>query len=112
MTLAGMVAPDALIMRAMGWTTVAHLSLAGGWAVISTALVILARQRHRRPELRKYTAVATLLVWIVLGVVVLGTSWNVRVVIAVLLVLPGVNYLLLEAVGLTPKPSRSDPPLP
>jgi hypothetical protein len=110
-TLTGMIVPNAVIMRAMGWHSVAHIALLAGWAVISAALIIMSPQRHRRPEWRKYPVVLTLVVWTFLGALILGTSWNVRAVLAVLLLLPGVNYLLLEAIGLTPRPTASGPPL-
>jgi len=106
-TLAGMVVPNVLIMRAMGWHSLAHIVLLACWALISAALIIMTPQRHRRPEWRQYPVVVTLIIWTILGVLVLGTSWNVRAVLAVLLVLPGLNYLLLEAIGCTPKPATS-----
>jgi hypothetical protein len=112
LTLTGMMAPNAAIMNAMGWTSAVHFALLGAWALISTALLVLVPDRHRRPELRKRTALLALVGWVALGAVVLGTDWNVRPTVAALLVLPGVNYLLLEAVGLTPKPVTPVPPLP
>jgi len=110
-TLAGMIVPDAVIMRAMGWHSVGHVALLAGWAVISAALIIMSPQRHRRPEWRKYPVVVTLILWTFLGALILGTSWNVRAVLVVLLLLPGVNYLLLEAIGLTPRPAMPGRPL-
>jgi hypothetical protein len=46
-----------------------------------------------------------------LAALVLGTSWNVRAVIALLLLLPGVSYLVVETVGLTPQPVTPGAPL-
>jgi CHASE2 domain-containing sensor protein len=112
LTLTGMVAPDAAIMSAMGWTSAIHFALLGAWALISTALMVSIPDRHRRPDLRKRTAILTLVGWVTLGAMVLGTGWNVRPVVTTLLLLPGLNYLLLEAVGLTPKPAAPGSPLP
>ena len=112
LTLAAMVAPNIAIMSTMGWTSVVHCALLGAWAFLATALIVLVSDRHRRPELRKRTAITTLLAWVTLGAMFLGTGWNVRPVIGTLLVLPGLNYLLLEAVGVTPKPTAPGSPLP
>ena len=112
LTLTGVLGPDVLIMRAMGWTSLAHFALAAGWVAVSTGLIILTPQRHRRREWPKSVALATVIAWVALGVMVLGTNWDLRIVIAVLLVLPGLNYLWLEAIGLTPKPRTSGPSLP
>ena len=112
LTLIGTVAPNAAIMNAVGWTSAVHFVLLGAWALISTALILLVPDRHRRPELRKRTALLALVGWVALGAVVLGTDWHVRPVVAALLILPGLNFLLLEAVGLTPKPVAPGPPLP
>ena len=110
-TVTGMFVPDALIMRAMGWTSPAHVTLAAGFLLISTALVILVPKRHRRAPWRRCVVLATLAAGVVLGALVLGTSWNARAVVAVLLVLPGLNFLLLEAIGVTPQPDAPDAPL-
>ena len=75
-------------------------------------MIVLIPDRHRRPELRKRTAVVALVGWVTLGAMVLGTGWDVRPVVATLLLLPGLNYLLLEAAGLTPKPAAASSPLP
>ena len=112
LTFAGMVIPNALIMSAMGWTDAVHFALLGAWALLSTTLIVLIPDRHRRPELRKRTAVLILIGWVTIGAMLLGTGWSVRPVIATLLLLPGLNYLLLEAVGLTPRPAAPGPPLP
>jgi hypothetical protein len=112
LTFTSMVTPNALIMSALGWTSVAHFVLLGTWALISTAVIVLISDRHRRPELRKRTAIVTLVGWVTLGAMVLGAGWDVRPVVSTLLVLPGVNYLLLEAAGLTPKPAAPSSPLP
>ena len=111
-TLVGIVAPNVLIMSAMGWTSAVHLALLGAWAFVATAVTVLASDRHRRPELRKRTAITTLVAWVTLGAMLLGTGWTVRPVIGTLLMLPGLNYLLLEAVGVTPKPTGPGSPLP
>ena len=47
--------------------------------------------------MRKRTLVGALIGCVMLAALVLGTSWNVRSVIAELLLLPGVGYLVLEA---------------
>ena len=75
-------------------------------------VIVLIYDRHRRPELPKRTVIVTLVGWVTLGAMVLGSGWNVRPVVTTLLVLPGVNYLLLEAVGLTPKAAAASSPLP
>lgn len=111
-TLAGMTVPNVVIMAAMGWTRPAHFALLGAWAMLATALIVLMPDRHRRPELRKRTAITALVGWVTLGAMILGVGWTVRPVIATLLILPGVNYLLLEAVGVTPKPRAASSPLP
>jgi len=112
LTLAGMVAPNVVLMRAMGWTDALHFALLGSWALVSTALIVLIPERHRRPELKPRIAVSALAGCVTLGALVLATEWDVRLVVAALLVLPGVSYLLLEALGLTPRPVVSDSPLP
>lgn len=110
-TLTGVVAPNLVIMSSMGWTSAAHLSLIGGWGIVSTVLFFLIPDRHRRPAMRKRTLVGALIGCVMLAALVLGTSWNVRAVIALLLLLPGVSYLVLETVGLTPKPVTPGAPL-
>ena len=112
LTFTAMVTPNAIIMSAMGWTSAAHLALLWAWVLISTAVLVLISDRHRRPELPKRIAIVTLLGWVTLGAMVLGSGWNVRPVVTTLLVLPGVNYLLLEAVGLTPKAAEASLSLP
>ncbi|MEO6213731.1 MAG: hypothetical protein ABIP65_08910 [Vicinamibacterales bacterium] len=102
-----MLAPNVLIMRAMGWTSFTHLAAAASWAVFSTAIIILTSKRHRRQGWRTRTALAILAGWVVLGAGAVGMNWNARAVIVALLVLPGLNYLLLEALGLTPKADAS-----
>lgn len=87
-TLGGMLAPNALIMRAMGWTSFTHLAAAASWAVFSTAIIILTFKRHRRQGWRTRTALAILAGWVVLGAGAVGMNWNARAVIVVLLVLP------------------------
>ena len=104
--------PNVLIMRAMGWTGLAQFALLGLWTLISTALIILIPERHRRPELRPRTIIGPLVAWVALGAIVLGTGWDMRTVLACLLILPGLNYLLLEGIGLTPKPKRRSASLP
>lgn len=104
LTLAATVVPSIAIMSTMGWTSVVHFALLGACALLATALTVLVSDRHRRPDLRKRTAITTRM----------GQpgrdaprNRNVRPVIGTLLMLPGLNYLLLEAVGVTPKPTAS-----
>ena len=112
LTLIAMIGPNAAIMTAMGWTNIAHFVALGGWTLVSTVLVVLIPDRHRRHELRKALAVAILVFWVALGAALFGTEWDIRTVLAALLVLPGLNYLLLETLQLTPRPVAGDRPLP
>jgi hypothetical protein len=107
LTWTGVIAPNVLIMNAMGWTSAVHFVVIGMWALISTPLVVLVSKRHRRPEWHRRRVLGTLVGSVAVGSVVLGTDWDVRAVIAALLVLPGLAYLLLEAAGLTPDPVTS-----
>jgi hypothetical protein len=112
LTLTVMIAPNMVIMTTMGWTSAAHFAVIGGWGIVSTVLLFLIPERHRRPALRKRTLAGALIGCVVLAALVLGTSWNVRSVIASLLLLPGLSYLVLETVGLTPESVTPGAPLP
>ena len=109
LTLLSLVVPDALLMRAMGWTGVAEVVLVAASAFVATALLVLSTPRHRRNEWRLVIGLGTLIVWVALAATIFGTSWNARVVIAALLIVPGLSYLLLEALGLTPTPATLEP---
>jgi hypothetical protein len=111
-TLVGMVAPNIAIMVAMGWMSTVHFAVLGAWMLVSTALILLIPERHRRLELHKRSAIITLCGFVALAALVLGTAWDVRLIIGAVLVLPGLIYLLLEGIGVTPKPRQPDSPLP
>jgi hypothetical protein len=110
-TCIAVIAPDMALMVVMGWVHAAHLAVVAGWCVATTPLLVLSSQRHRRPELSKRWLITALVGSVALGAFILGTGWDTRVVIGSLLLLPGLSYLLLEALGLTPR-AVSDGPLP
>ena len=109
LTALAVTAPDALIMRALGWTSVSHVALIAGWTFIASALVVLSTGRHRRAEWRRSLAIPGLMLWVALGAALLATDWPNRAAVLVLLLLPSIGYLLLEAVGLTPKARVAGP---
>ena len=109
LTCTAVTLPDVLIMNGMGWSSVAHFAAIAAWALISTPLVISMSARHRRYGWPKRRIVALFAGALALGMLLLGTAWDVRAVIAVLLILPGVAYLMLETLGLTPAPATPGP---
>jgi hypothetical protein len=104
-----MVAPELLIMRTMGWTSLAEVALAVPWAALSSLLLVLISGRHRRQEFPAAPLVVALLGWVAWGATFLATDWTTRVVVAIILILPGLVFLLLEALGVTPVSNTSDP---
>ena len=110
-TFIAVIAPDMVVMYLMGWDEPAHLAIVAAWCIATTPLLVLSSQRHRRPELSTRWLVAALVGSVALGAFILGTDWDLRVVIAALLLLPGVSYLLVEGLGLTPR-ATSHGPLP
>ena len=108
-TTAAMVAPELLIMRTMGWTSLAEVALAVPWAALSSLLLVLISGRHRRQEFPTAPLVVALLGWVAWGATFLATDWTTRVVVAIILILPGLVFLLLEALGVTPVSNTSDP---
>ena len=109
LTTLAVTAPDGLIMQAMGWTTLSHVALIGAWTVIASVLLILSTGRHRRREWRRSFALPVLVLWLALGAAILAIDWQSRAVVLALLLLPSAGYLLVEAVGLTPKPRVPGP---
>jgi hypothetical protein len=109
LTAAAVVLPNLLIMRAMGWTSLPEVSVAIIWAAFSSWLVVLIPARHRRNEFSKKGVAVTLLGWVLLGALVLSTEWESRAILAALLVLPGLNFLLFESLGLAPVPDVVEP---
>ena len=109
LTVAGMIVPDALIMSRFGWTGLAQLVLVGGGALITTALLVFSAPRHRRRGWRSLVGCVALIVWVALQALLLGNDPNTQLLIALLVILPGLAYLLLEALGLTPRPSVPGP---
>src|SRR5687768_1525899 len=90
-TLVGMVAPNIAIMGAVGWASTVHFAVLSAWVLLSTALILLIPDRHRRLELRKRTAIVSVCGFVALAALVLGTAWDVRLIIVTLLVLPGLR---------------------
>ena len=101
-TLIALIAPDMAVMYAMGWVDAPHLAVVAAWCVATTPLLVLSSQRHRRPELSRRGLITALVGSVALGACILGTGWDMRVVVASLLLLPGLSYLLVEGLGLTP----------
>src|SRR3954471_14537802 len=109
LTLAVVIAPDLAIMHVMGWESLPELSLACAWAVFSSLMVVFIPHRHRRHEFSRVALVIALFGWVLCGMLLLASDWEARTVMAVLLVLPGLNFLLLEHLGLTPSPAIDGP---
>ena len=110
-TFIAVTVPDIGVMYLMGWDQAAHVAVVAAWCIATTPLLVLSTQRHRRPEFPKRWLIVALLASVALGAVILGTDWNVRAVVASLLLLPGLGYLLVEGLGLTPR-AVSHGPLP
>jgi hypothetical protein len=101
-TFAAVTAPNMAVMYLMGWTNAAHLAVVAAWCIATTPLLVLSSQRHRRPELSRRWLITALAGAVALAAFVLGPGWDARAVVAALLLLPGVSYLLVEGLGLTP----------
>jgi predicted Kef-type K+ transport protein len=110
-TLIAVTVPDIGVMYLMGWDQAAHLAVVAAWCIATTPLLVLSTQRHRRPEFPRRWLIAALVGSVALGALILGTGWDVRAVVASLLLLPGLTYLLVEGLGLTPR-AVSHGPLP
>jgi hypothetical protein len=111
-TLLALFVPNLLVLHGSGWLTLPAVTLTFLWASVPCVLTVLLPKRPWRPSVgvSRWVLVGTLAAWLWCAMMLLATEWDMRIVLAILLVLPGLNFLLLESLGLTPyshAPKRS-----
>jgi hypothetical protein len=100
--------PNILILRGSGWLTLSAATLCFLWASVPCVLTVLLPKRPWRAAegVSRWVLVVGLAVWLLCAMMLLASEWDMRIVLAILLVLPGLNFLLLESLGLTPYARR------